>query len=276
MLLLDQSAAPAERCRDYLFCEWATADGEPCLPVLQRAIAKNRWSGLPCYALLSDTDYQLLLVDAPKVPPHEQRDAVRWAIKDLVTIDSEQAVIDIFPQPLKDKLYVVVAEADTIKTIVKTSDALGLCLQTIDIAELSMRNFIDQLPVSDRACAFVIIQQAMGKLCIFKGGNLYLSRVFSLNDRGAIAGQSSQARMILEIQRSLDYYERQLGELQPDRIFMVGDAVDDSGTTASLRLGFTQTLVPLTRAEWFSGLCQTASMSDLISLYGAALRHKAV
>jgi len=52
-----------------------------------------------CSTLLDIGDYQLLLVDAPEVPPQELRAAVRWQIQDLIDFHIDDAVLDVFDAP---------------------------------------------------------------------------------------------------------------------------------------------------------------------------------
>ena len=98
--------------------EPVSADGSD----LQTQILKGRGLGRQqCSTLLDIGDYQLLVVDAPEVPPQELRAAVRWQIQDLIDFHIDDAVLDVFDAPpggpagTRKQMYVVVARAATVK-----------------------------------------------------------------------------------------------------------------------------------------------------------------
>jgi MSHA biogenesis protein MshI len=55
--------------------------------------------GKQCSFVLNRKDYNLHLVEAPKVEASELRGAVRWKIKDLLDMKVEDAAIDVFRVP---------------------------------------------------------------------------------------------------------------------------------------------------------------------------------
>src|ERR1700682_6206273 len=76
-----------------------------------------------CLTLLPSSDYQLLLVEAPNVPPAELKTAVRWRIKDMLDYHLEDApidVLDIPPDPSggnrAHSMYAVAARNGVIQT----------------------------------------------------------------------------------------------------------------------------------------------------------------
>ena len=105
----------------------------------------------PCSTLLSIGDYQLLVVDAPEVPPEEMRAAIRWRIRELIDFHIDDAVLDIFDAPPggpanSKQLYVVVAHRDTVRQRIDALEQDGVRLEYIDIPELAMRNIAACLP----------------------------------------------------------------------------------------------------------------------------------
>ena len=56
-----------------------------------RELARTAVSGI-----LSSADYQLVTVEAPEVPAHELRAAVRWKLRDIVNFPVSEAVVDVF------------------------------------------------------------------------------------------------------------------------------------------------------------------------------------
>src|SRR5262245_55911426 len=55
---------------------------------------RYRWTNL-----LSLSEYQLLSVDAPNVPPDELKTAIRWRLKDMLDYHVDDATIDVLDVP---------------------------------------------------------------------------------------------------------------------------------------------------------------------------------
>ena len=66
---------------------------------LSDAVVKYGLTGCDCNLVLHPSEYQLLLVEAPKVAPQELKQAMKWRVKDLVTEPLDSLIIDIFPLP---------------------------------------------------------------------------------------------------------------------------------------------------------------------------------
>ncbi|MGS0759271.1 hypothetical protein ACVBEH_33460, partial [Roseateles sp. GG27B] len=49
----------------------------------------------PALALLEASDYQLLKVAAPRVPPNELKAATRWQVKGLIDTQLENVTLDV-------------------------------------------------------------------------------------------------------------------------------------------------------------------------------------
>jgi len=165
-----------------------------------------------------------------------------------------------FPQPEKKMHYTVVAEKNTISRVVDFAKDHHLSLVSIDIEELSYRNYFEAIAqysrsinenskntenqgadnaITDRGIAVISITENEGKLLIVKGGNLFLSRRFSINYGGGVFDALPADEIILELQRSLDYYERQMRQSAPAEILFFG-AIENEKITAEMRSSFQQ------------------------------------
>jgi len=214
---------------------------------LANFVEKQKIAKRLCHLILSSKDYQLLLVEAPEVPAEELRDAVKWRIKDLISMPVEQAVIDVFELPSdasrssKKMLYAVVSELSRIHQLIDMVNASGLTLASIDIGEMAMRNIAQVLQGSgsnDRGVGIVRVVAGGGSVSLYKEGNLYLSRQFQLNYSGGLLDDLPTDALALEVQRSLDYYERQMGMTPPGALYMCGENVSADKIT----LDFTRSL----------------------------------
>lgn len=203
-------------------------------------IKTHRLQRKTCNVVLPQGQYQLLLVDAPDVPDDEMRSALRWKIKDLVSSPLEEAAIEFFHLPddgghsRKKMVYVVLAEMTRLKAIVELIKSVDLQLVSIDINELVMRNLASSLidPQFDgRGVAIARLRQGRGSVSLFKKGNLYLSRQFDLEYQAGLLEDLPEDILSLELQRSLDYYERQMGQAPPGVVYVCGDGVAEDKIT---------------------------------------------
>ncbi|MDT8282611.1 MAG: pilus assembly protein PilM [Gammaproteobacteria bacterium] len=190
---------------------------------LARYIRANNLKKQSCVVVLEEAQYNLIQLSSPPVADDELRSAVRWGIKDLVNYPVEDAVIDVFRVPVQGhregKIYVVAALKDEIQKTVDFIRKTGLKLHAIDIEELSLGNIIEQMSDYQRGVAVLYVGNLLGSINLFSNSALYLSRKI---DTGLSAleevqkqGASSEAMeqvyesIILELQRSLDFYESQ-------------------------------------------------------------------
>jgi MSHA biogenesis protein MshI len=195
---------------------------------------------VPCNWVLVNPDYNLLLVEAPKVPEQEMREAVRWRIKDLITFSVEDAVVDVFPLPSDGTRgaamsYVVVTQKSQIQEIVDTAGKAKITLNSIDIGELALRNLADYQGADGRGACLIRLRQGRGSLALIKQAQVYLSRQFDLPYNAGLLDDLPEDNLVLELQRSIDYYERQLGQVPPGQLLFCGENISDDKLTDSLR-----------------------------------------
>lgn len=187
--------------------------------------------------------YSLLLVEAPNVAPEELREAIRWRIKDLSPLPVEEATLDVFLLPqdgtrnAAKMVYVVVARKQDVQHTIDLVQAAKLKLQSIDIAEMCLRNLAERIVNDNRGIALVRLRQGTGSLALVREEKLYLSRQFDLDYNGGLFDELPVEHLVLELQRSLDYYERQMGQVPPSRIVFCGDNISADKITDNLRTG---------------------------------------
>lgn len=211
---------------------------------LPRQIAELGLEGGTCNAVLAPKDYNLYLIEAPAVEQDELRAAVRWKIKDLIDIPIDDAVIDIFPVPedafqgRNKMLYVVAALKSRIEQLVDLSQRAGLELAAIDIPEMVMRNVSNRFASDGNSLAFLSLKTNGSSMNITRHGNLYLARKINTQMGPDVMNshdwESLRDRLVLEIQRSLDYYESQMGQDPVSTILVAPRANDTAALVASL------------------------------------------
>ena len=196
-----------------------------------------RQYGLPrgrCVGVLSAASYSLLQVEPPPVPEAELRGAVRWQIRDLISFPIEEAVVDVFlvPNPgnrTRNPLaYVVAAPKSVVRRQVDLILGARMKVAAIDIPEMALRNLASFFPEDAKGVATLYLGPEGGVITISREGNLFLARGINISaaalasfcdDAGAVDPLELEPRLqdlldsiVLEIQRSLDFYESNFGQ----------------------------------------------------------------
>lgn len=166
-----------------------------------------------CAFILASKDYQLMQVEKPNVPQEEQKQAVRWKLKDMLDYPVEQATVDVVEIPAdpgnssrQRHVYAVAANNALIGEVSNRLVQGGVNLQVIDIAELAQRNIASLLEGPDRGLALLSFDATGGLLTFTAGGELFHARRLEFDGKWSA---SAYERIALELQRSLDHFERQ-------------------------------------------------------------------
>lgn len=197
-----------------------------------------------CNFVLAPDDYSLLLVEAPNVEPAELAAAAKWKIKDMIDRPLEQLAISVFPVPRdayrsqRDMLYVVAADRKKIQQVVEMVTNAGLQLEAIDIPELAMRNLTLLYTDDSNGLAMMDLRHDGSMLNLSKNGAIYLTRHLSTQVGEDILRSHEwdgvKDRLVLEIQRSLDYYESQMGQGHISRVLVAPRKQDSDALKAEL------------------------------------------
>lgn len=170
-----------------------------------------------CHIVLSDQQSQIVQVDKPKVPSAEINAALKWQVKDLVTIPPDNMVLDYFDGPLlaggKEKVNVVCAPIDELRNIVAATNEDGSEVISITTVEFAFANLL----INQNDACLLVCQRPHDEiiLLIVKQGKLYFHR--RLRGYKQIADKTEDElsttvidNLALEVQRSSDFFERQL------------------------------------------------------------------
>jgi MSHA biogenesis protein MshI len=276
------------RNENEIICEQAefipVTEGVNPVEELRSRLARLRLQKLPCHFVLTPGSYQLVLGEAPKVPEEELAEALRWRIKDLIQFPIQQAVVQGFFLPedsargTSRMAYAVAAQRSVIENLVNHARSLKLNLQSIDIAELALRNLVHFCAEDGkRGVALVKINQGTGSLIIVRDNNLYLSRQFNLPYNAGLLDDLPADNVILEVQRSLDYFERQMRQVPPSQIYLCGENVSADKLTPTIRNSFSTPiqLLPLEEKILPKDAAQSAILPLCVNAIGAALRQEA-
>jgi len=242
---------------------------------LKQVISECGVKQIPCCYVLGEKDYELFQLESPNVPDNEIVEAMRWKVKDLIAYNIEDAVFDVFFQPAnggKKMLYAVVAKKDLIAKRYAIIDQCDLNLIAVDIPELSYRNYIEHTEYANKSVALVVIKSESGKLLVINNSEVCFTRTFPLSYSAGLFDDIPENDLILELQRSLDYYERQLKQDAPSIIIICGENVIEEKVTEGIKQSFHQKVT-----TDFLDLNELSEQDQLMShivmsTYGASLR----
>ncbi len=256
---------------------------------LARVCSSMRVSGDQFTNLLAPSEYQLQAVEAPNVPPEELKAAIRWRVKDALSYHVDDATIDVAQIPANphggdrpQSLYVVSAANDVIKKRIDLFENAKLDLNIIDIPEMAQRNIAALFEDEGRALALLAFDENGGMLTFTSGGELYLARRIEiasgqLLDANDSVRQQVLDRLELEVQRSLDYFDRQFNYVTVNRLLL--SAPRQSGLLEKIADNLS---VPVERLDLGQVMDLTAvpeladsdTQADAFYVLGAALRQE--
>ena len=242
-----------------------------------------------CTTLLRTGEYQLLLLEAPAVPTAELKNAIRWRIKDMLDYHVDDATMDVLDIPPESDLpgrshsmYAVAARNEVIRGRVKAFEEAHIPLGVIDIPETAQRNISSLHETEGRGAALLYFNQEFGLLTITCRSELYLSRRIDIG-LAQILGAAPEAReqlfgrVVLELQRSFDHFERQFHHI-PVAKLLLGPEPEDTGLYAHLKgnMDIAVERVDLPACLGFNGEGPPglAQQWQLFHLIGASLRHE--
>lgn len=211
---------------EVLLCESFRKEGDDTatLARLRRELDLDRYRLL---TVLKRRDYQIFSVDRPEVPAAEARAAVRWSLKDLLDCPLEAVTVDAVAVPAgesgarKPQMLAIAARNEAIAATVRPFNDADIDLLAIDVPELAQRNLACLLETEGRGLALFGVDEESATVTFTADGELYQSRRIEVglrdfeNEAGAGAVYD---RVALELQRSLDYFDRQFRNVALSRV----------------------------------------------------------
>lgn len=246
---------------------------DPGLEGMVHGLKQLELAELPVSVMLRPEQYQLLRIRAPAVPTDELRAAARYQIVKMLDAPVDDFVVDVMrvgggrsrgAGHLAGHLFVVAARRTVIAGLEDLCSAMRWTVAVIDIQESAQRNLQSALAVSEgrglsnRAnAALVLLDSHHAVLTICADGELFYARRFDLPPdflAGTWGGgeDDGATRFLLEVQRSLDLWDRMWSSLPLDRIWLyAGDRSDELARWLTGQLG--QPVQPMEVAAQFPG-----------------------
>jgi len=265
------------------YCEHLEGSADAQAALLEKAVSERAFQGLPTNVLLHPSEYQMFLLEAPEVPPQELRDAMRWRIKDMISQALDDGVSDCCGLPedayrgRTRMVYCAVLEKTRMEHYAQLVRQAGLHMASIDITEMAFRNLGSLAGAEGMNLALLRLRTSEGLICIQNGADLYMARRI---EQGLARAAQDLSSTTLEIQRSLDYFESQLGKGYINRLMLLPMKQDGERAYQGLASGLAVNLQRLDLRELFPGQPGTemseAQQAFCIGAVGAALRQDAV
>jgi MSHA biogenesis protein MshI len=250
--------------------------------------AALRGAGLPRAAVsvvLRADDYQLALVEAPEVPADELRTAMRWRLKDAIEFRVDDAVIDVFDVPSQSRgnqvrmMYAVAARREAVERYRAAVSPLP-GFDVVDVPELCLRNIAASLPGAAGGVAVLHLGATSASVILVRGTTFYFARQMELHPSPYAAGADDPAMdidaIVLELQRSLDYYERHFDQPPIVRIAVSPGGLRSTALAASLKrdTGLEVAAIDLNSMLDGDGAVTPETQAACLLAVGAALREE--
>jgi MSHA biogenesis protein MshI len=258
--------------------------------VLERAGKELHANAYRCTTVLSGGEYQLLAVDAPNVPKDELKTAVRWRLKDMLDFHIDDATIDVLDIPVdkntagraNHSMFAVAARNSVIegRQLLFTAAKVGMAV--IDIPEMAQRNISSLIEQDGRGVAMLSFGDDGGLLTVTFGGELYLSRridvtLAQLMDVDHAMRHACFDKITLELQRSLDHFDRQFHFISVSKLVLAPSAATGLEDYLSSNLYTPVESIDLADLMDLSRAPELASKEQQQRFFltlGAALRHE--
>ena len=210
---------------------------------------------IPCRIILDPASYRLVALEPPDVAAHELKDAVFWGVKDLVDIPLDDLILDTFAIPdhgaggLRKLLYAVASSRANTESLVNSCRSVGLTVSSVEILELILPQAVYRQEHGLPQFALLHIGEGIASLMLGKNAHIYVARSFPIklgDERPVSMAQlqndssiaESMENLVLEIQRSSDYFQSQLGLVSPQMLYVNPGMFDDElGQNISEKLG---------------------------------------
>jgi len=251
--------------------------------------------GFDAHVMLRPEQYQMLQIDAPAVAPEEMRAAARWQIRDMVDMHMDDITLDVMRVGggrvgAPGQLFVVVAGNAVLTEILRLGQLLQWEVPVVDVQETAQRNLQTLVARRDgrveRAnAALMMLNEHQALLTVSANEELFYTRRIDLapdfmdkpwqqNAAGDyVVDDDIAQRFLVEIQRSLDVWDRTWSDLPLDGLWVeAGGRTEEMASWLSKELGFA--VKPMNLDSYFPGLegGSAQARSQCLPLLGVLLR----
>ena len=176
--------------------------------------------------------YKLVVIPSPAVKEAEMEESVRWAAGPLLDFSIEDAELDWLPIPTEmhgsqrqPHVYAVAAPKDAIGGYAEIFHRARLPLGAIDVRETAQRNIASLAAQPGEGLMTVFASEQGVEITVTYHGDLFLDRFIELPIATLLASTAETRarlleRIVLQVQRSLDFVRRTLAFIPIKRILV--------------------------------------------------------
>jgi MSHA biogenesis protein MshI len=209
----------------------AVAGGSMDAESLARLARAVSAPGCPWTVPLNRKTYNILVIAEPAVQPAEMDGSVRWAISTLVDYPLDQADVAWMKIPTATlqpnrppHLYVVSTRHEIVAAHAEAFKQARLNLQAVDVRETAHRNLAALAAKPGEGVALLSMGKQGVQFTVTFQGELYLDRyvdeaIFDSTTDDTARGRACE-RVILQVQRSLDFVGRTLPFIDINRVML--------------------------------------------------------
>jgi MSHA biogenesis protein MshI len=205
--------------------------GENKVEALRTLRRSHQLKSYTCTTLMGADEYKIVQMDVPAVPVAERKEALRWKLKAMVDFPVDSACLDLLDIPgnatggRQASVFAVLAAEQAVRTQAQFFEQAKIPLAAIDIPELAQRNVAVLFEEENRGLVFLHLDAAGGQLSLtFRGELIALRRVEvsaqQLNEGDVGRRTQAMERLLLELQRSLDHFDRQYSYISISKLIV--------------------------------------------------------
>lgn len=209
------------------------------------ALKKSSVRGKNAILVLSPDEYKLLQVQTPELPEASLKSAYVRLAAEMAGYSPETVTGDYYDRPLMDKSqgYAVVALSENafIRSRMLEMKNSGVRLAGIGIPEIGLRNVSSRLEAPGQGVVTVTFGATCSIMTLTAEGNLCHSHTLDLTaGEAAMINSGSPGiervvdKFVLDIQRSLDVFERQFSMINLQKL-MIGPVKNQEQVTSCLQ-----------------------------------------
>ena len=259
--------------------------------ILEKLGRQLRAHACHCTTLLGGAEYQLLALDAPNVPPDELKAAVRWRLKEMLDFHVDDATIDVLDIPTDKNspgrahtMFVVAARNSVIEQRQILFSRAKIDLSVIDLPEMAQRNISALLEPDGRGMGVLSFSADGGLLTVTFAGELYLSRRIDVTLAQLLDTDHSRKAIVydkitLELQRSLDHFDRQFHFIAVAKLVLAPTGADGLHAYLAANLYMPVEVLDLAQVMDLSKVPELEDVAQQQRFFlplGAALRYEEV
>ena len=190
--------------------------------VLQDLVAEQELFGCNTTLVLGAGSYQLIQTPTPTAE-QDRPSTLRGQVKDMLDYPVGDAALDAFDLPddafrgRQRMSYVVSTPKAPLQSVAQLVLDADLRLDRIEVPELVVNGLLAAQLSDGPGAGLVYVDSEHAWVSLHQGGSIYLIRGVEvthegLERAGAFDHRNMRDSLVLELQRSMDYYDSQLGK----------------------------------------------------------------